>query len=639
MQLLLRWLAYPQALLLLSALPLLGNLALLAWLARRRGWQRLGSAAALQSLSSRRPGRRFWRGVLTGAGLLLVAAAAAGPQWGRQETEVVSAARDLVVVLDVSRSMLAEVPSRQLRAQRVLIDLANTLRQRGGHRIALVACAARSQIVVPLTTDYDLFRDAVLAQDAARLPEDLRPTKDSVSGTRLGEGIQQAIAAHEADPKYRGSQVILLVSDGDDPASDDGEWKDGATAARRAGIPAFTVGVGDPSQPSKIRLPDGSLLKFDGQFVETRLHEEVLKEIAQRSDGTYFSLRTEDAAAGTLFAAILQAAVALPRGTPPINIYKPRFRWFLGAGLGCLLASLVLSDRRAKRTVVREESPVNTSSRETPRPLLAAAVILAVLVLVGAAPPLPEDLVRQGNDAIQRKDYEAALRFYEQAEVGTPDPGLVAYNKGTALFRLGRLREAELCYLRCLQDRVILPERRRKALYDLGVALMQRGADMRDSDALGRAVESFDLCCQDSAADKKLHDDAEYNLELARLLWRKVRTEKGEGDGDKNDRDGNDPKKNSPNKSPSGGGDDGTDKDPGQGPVDKTNPGDRKVAQTDQKMPGAGNVQALPDREQLQTMDSNDALERLAREIQRIERQQAEALGSMGERGGHVKDW
>jgi Ca-activated chloride channel family protein len=638
MQSTLRWLAYPQALLLLAVLPLLANLALLAWLGRRRGWQRLGSQAALQTLSSLRPGRRFWRGLLIAVGLLLVGAAAAGPQWGRQESEVVSAARDLVVVLDVSRSMLAETPSRQLRAQRVLVDLANTLKLRGGHRVALVACAARAEVVVPLTTDYDLFRDAVLQQDAARLPEELRPTRDSVSGTRLGEGIQQALAAH--DEKYRGSQVIVLVSDGDDPAGDDGEWKDGATAARRLGVPVFTVGVGDPARPSKIRLTDGSLLKFDGNFVETRLEEEVLKEIAQRTDGTYFPLRTADAASGTLFPAILQAAAARPRETSPINIYRPRFRWFLGLGFGCLLASLFVGERRVTRSTLREgELVVKASEPLTVKPVAtAAAVAMTALMLLGAAPLPADDALRQGNDAIQRKDYESALRHYEQAEVDASDPGLVAFNKGAALFRLGRLREAELCYLRCLQDRAIPAERRRKALYDLGVALLQRGADMRDSDALRRAVEAFELFSQEANADQKLQDDAEYNLELARLLWRKVRTEKRSDDKQDNEGDGN--KGKSPNKTPNQSGEDGgADKDPGTGPLDKAQAGDRKIGDTDRKMPGAGNVQALPDRDQLQSMDANDALERLAREIRRIERQQAEAMGSTRDSTGNVKDW
>src|SRR5947207_2215630 len=105
-----RWLAYPQALALLSALPLLATLALLAWLAQRRRWRLLGRLAAL----GRRLGsRRLLRGVLICCGLLLVGIAAAGPRWGREKTAVASAGRDLVVLLDVSRSMLAETPSRQ----------------------------------------------------------------------------------------------------------------------------------------------------------------------------------------------------------------------------------------------------------------------------------------------------------------------------------------------------------------------------------------------------------------------------------------------------------------------------------------------------------------------------------------------
>ena len=90
----------------------------------------------------------------------------------------------------------------------------------------------------------------------------------------------------------------------------------------------------------------------------------------------------------------------------------------------------------------------------------------------------------------------------------------MAYNKGAALFQLGRHREAELCYLRCLQDKAISAERRAKALYDLGVACLQRGADTKDVEALQRAVEAFDLCHQE-AADKKLKDDAGYNQDGA----------------------------------------------------------------------------------------------------------------------------
>ena len=68
--------------------------------------------------------------------------------------------QDIVAVLDVSQSMLAEQPSRLERALRSLHDLADHLQKRGGQRIALVVFAARPRLIFPLTNDYDHFRHA-----------------------------------------------------------------------------------------------------------------------------------------------------------------------------------------------------------------------------------------------------------------------------------------------------------------------------------------------------------------------------------------------------------------------------------------------------------------------------------------------
>jgi Ca-activated chloride channel homolog len=657
---LLRWFAHPQALPLLAALVLLSLFTLFAWLRRRRGWRLLGISPARVPLASRLAGRRLVRGVLIATGLLLVGVAAAGPQWGREKTAVVSAVRDLVVVLDVSRSMLAETPSRQLRAQRMLSDLAHTLKARGGHRVALVVFAARAQLVVPLTTDYDLFEVIALQQDAARLPPEMRPGKDgSPSGTRLGAGLQQAVAAH--DPKYRGSQAILLLSDGDDPAGDE-EWKEGANAARRAGIPVFVVGVGDPAKPSAIRIGDNaSPLTFDGQPVETTMNEEVLKEIAQRTDGTYFPVRTQSIVPGTLFSAVLEAAAALSREAPPADDYHPRFRWFLAPGLVFLVVSLLIGDRRAWRGKIPEEEidllpqaaewwsrPPTLSSPQSPsstpqaegrdRVLGTAIVALVVVVLAGAAPQV-ENLLRQGNEAFHNKDYAAALKFYEQAEDIAADPGLVAFNKGATLIRLGRLREAELCYLRCLQDREAPPERRLRSLYDLGTVLLQRGADNKDAGALHRAVECFESCFKEKTGDQAFLGDVEHNLELARMLWFKVRAEaKALDDPGLNPKEFADPRQRLMHQ---GAGDDfgSGQKDPSGGAGERGQPGEKDTPGSDKDMPGTGTVETLPDTDQLQPLDPADARELLAREIRRIERDQAQAPGRVPSENGKVKDW
>ncbi|HYV37664.1 MAG TPA: VWA domain-containing protein [Gemmataceae bacterium] len=628
------WLAHPQALWLLLGLPMLAGLALWARFARHRGWRLFGGVRPS-------PTRRWLHGLLVAGGLMLVGVAAAGPHWGRDQAAIAGTARDLVVVLDVSRSMLAETPSRQLRAQRVLADLATTLKQRGGHRIALVASAAKAQLIVPLTNDYDLFLEAVLRQDAANLPTELRPGKDGpFSGTRLGQGLREAVEAHVADPLYRGSQVILLISDGDDPAGD-GEWKDGAAAAHKAAMPVYVIGVGDPTKPTKIRLVD-KLLAFGDQPVETILNEEVLKEIAQRTDGVYFPVRTQNVVPGTLFSSILEAASARPRESILTDDFHQRFRWFLAPGLLLLGASLVVSDgrRAAKRSTEQTMSDNNLLSGMSLRPApLAAAAALAMLavLLVGATPAEVDDLIRLGTDAFQKKDYPLALKFFEQAEERAEDPGLIAFNKGVTLFRLGRLREAELCYLRCLQDRAAPADRRLKALYDLGTVLLQRGWESKDLDALLRAQVSFKLCYKESNANKLLRDDAEHNIELAHLLWQKVRADIKAANGNKDPE--NPPKSDSikPTTDPLIGSEPGP-LDPLQGSGAKPQPGDKKAAPTDQVMPGAGNIKTLPDTAELEPLDAADARELLARVIRRIEGEQTRPAG-LGDEIPGVKDW
>jgi Ca-activated chloride channel family protein len=141
------WFSHPALLASLAVMPVLTALFAWAWLRRRR---------ALATLGVRRhvlfwPSLRRWRGLLTLNAMLLLGLACAGPQWGREPSEVRSAHADLVVVLDLSRSMQAEQPSRRDRALRQLHDLADTLQRHGGERVALVVFAAEPRLLFPLT--------------------------------------------------------------------------------------------------------------------------------------------------------------------------------------------------------------------------------------------------------------------------------------------------------------------------------------------------------------------------------------------------------------------------------------------------------------------------------------------------------
>src|SRR5437870_3519390 len=106
------WFARPEWLWLLLVLPLLGGLALLARQQRRKALALLGGGPAFSDGLTRSRQRGPWLFLVLWIGLTFLIAGIAGPQWGRDWDQSISRGRDLVVVLDMSRSMLAEPKSR-----------------------------------------------------------------------------------------------------------------------------------------------------------------------------------------------------------------------------------------------------------------------------------------------------------------------------------------------------------------------------------------------------------------------------------------------------------------------------------------------------------------------------------------------
>jgi Ca-activated chloride channel family protein len=628
------WFANPLWFALLALLPVLGVVAFFAAKRRRQLLSRFGNVLALKALAPRRGEWRLLRTLCLVAGLACLIAGIAGPRWGRDWETSTAVGRDLVIVLDLSRSMLAQdvLPSRVGRAKQALQDLILTMQRYGGHRIALVVFAARARIVCPLTHDYDHFRMALRDLDAAQLPPELCPAgNQSPSGTRIGAGLLAAVDAQ--DPRFKGFQDILLLSDGDDPARD-GEWREGALAARARGIPIHSVGIGNPDAACPIPGADGKPLRFQGQPIATRLEERPLEEIAHITGATYTPARTNALPLGELFRERIEPRPAREEDDDALPLYRQRYPLFLGMALSLFSFEMLLGSRRR-----------GLDGEKRRGWSLVWRFLLGVLtfgVLGAASSPSPVRALRQGNDAFQRGEYATALDWYTQAEERTDDPGQVAYDKAAALYQLGRFREAELHYRRCRQD----AEGTRLAhlLYGLGNCLVLQ-ARSADAARFREAISYYEQCLQHLDADAELIADARHNLELARLFWLKAKSLRDSGDQTSPDSESEPPPPPDPrNDSHQSGLENRVATPDTQGKpesvTDKVGDSKSLATPSDRPPPGKGDLPPIPDDDELAHLSPDDAAEHLQRAASRIvHEQQAHRHQMAPTPAPNVKNW
>jgi Ca-activated chloride channel homolog len=312
-------------------LPAAVALGVWSWTRRRRQAARaFGSAALLERL-----GAGDLRQFPTARLLLLCSAAsalglaAAGPRWGLESVEEHGLAGDLVLALDVSRSMLAsDVTPDRMERQRILAR--RILRELPGDRVGLVAFAGRAYALTPLTSDHGtvhLYLDA------------LDPDIVSQGGSTLSTAIRQATDLARG-PHDAGRGVVLVVSDGE-AHEDAGAVLRAADRAAQLGITIHTVGVGTregapvPARPSPGGMSQGYTRGPDGEIAMSRLDEDLLRDVAGRAGGRYFWLGDPGSTD-----AVIRTLRGLDRtegeGRSGVR-ERPRHAWFVLIAL-CLLA-------------------------------------------------------------------------------------------------------------------------------------------------------------------------------------------------------------------------------------------------------------------------------------------------------------
>ncbi len=321
-------------------------LAPLCWLAlvgidrqqHRRRARLLGPRAGKLTADVHWRNRRRRR-LMFAAGLLCAIGAALQPQWGSDSQRLEQRGVDLIVCLDVSRSMLARdvPPSRLAAARQHVRALAERAR---GDRLGLVAFAGEARLIVPLTQDVDTFLDLLDQAD---------PVAVRRGGTDLGAALECALAAlHSASGDH---EAILLVTDGEDHEQRGLRL---ATAANERGVVVHAVGVGSP-RGSKITVEgergEAFLRDKTGSEVVSAMDVASLQQIAAAGGGDFVDLATS---AQPLVELYDRRVVPMARKALAIEQRRERknqFQWPLLAALLIWVWELILLDRaRSART-------------------------------------------------------------------------------------------------------------------------------------------------------------------------------------------------------------------------------------------------------------------------------------------------
>lgn len=401
-----------------------------------------GGALIDQILPSSVRVRRALSATATLVGLLLVVVSLAEPRFDKQIRTMKASGVDLVLVVDLSRSMDAKdvEPSRLERARREITDLFRVLQS---DRVGLVVYAGSAFPRLPLTEDLGAVQLVLSEMDT---------TTFDAQGSALGSAIRSGVKLATGSSSPAG-KALLILSDGEVHENDDALVA--AQEAADAGVTIYAMGIGEQTAP--IPVP-GGWLTWKGEQVMTTPDDTVLKEVARMTGGAYVkSVASPADVVGLYEGEMRQKLQVVERDAQQRETWRSAFQYPLTTGLMLLLLGAWLGDgQRAFGAVTAVLVAVLALSTSTPAvagtlaeadrlyregAYDAAARELTELSLEQPTNPGIHD--RLGAARYRAGDYDGAARAWETAgrlTGGTDTRAL--YNAGNAHWKAGRLEEA-----------------------------------------------------------------------------------------------------------------------------------------------------------------------------------------------------
>ncbi len=407
------------------------------------------------------------------------------PKWGFHWEEVERRGIDILIALDVSKSMLSEdvSPNRLERAKRKIADFLKIVQ---GDRVGLIAFAGTPFLQCPLTLDHGaalLFLDSV--------DTDLIP----VPGTAIAEAIQLSIKTFEKTD--RNSKALILITDGEDTVSNP---LDAAKKASEAGMKIYTIGVGKDGSGAPIPEGGGGGFKKDrkGDLVLAKLDEDILQKIALETGGSYVRAITGDMDLEKIYEDLKKKTEDKELKSGRQKRFEERFQWPLFLAWLLLAFEMFLSDRMSPRRT-------------------ATAALFFFLVSNGAW----ASNLSQAESSYKKGEHDKALKGYLDALVESPQDPNLKYNAANSYYRMNQFTEAEKLFQAAATQGN--PNLSQKAYYNLGNTAYRQG---KLEEALNHYKKAMELDPKDADA-KANHEFVQKEIKR-RLENQKQRQQSGQ---------------------------------------------------------------------------------------------------------------
>lgn len=363
---------------------------------------------------------RTTRAILILLAAALVIVALARPAWNKSSQPFKAQGRDVVFILDISRSMLAN-HRNTTRLEEAKFAIQECLATVKGDRVALIIFAGQAKIACPLTHDYAYF--------LARL-NDVDYRSVTFGGTMLGDAIRLACNGIFKGKSHLYRDVIV-ITDGEDMQSNPIQ-----SAEQLAELNArlIAVGLGDSTPtPLVITLPDGSTEEIteDGKPVMTKLDAETLQAMTEVTIGGIFIPVPSDTmlTLNDIYREHVQKQLKRDFESHSVVTYEEKFQLFLAIALILLAIARFLPDKRSAISTV------------------AACILLTCLPIHAKS---PDKLVEQANLELQKQHYDKAEALLKNALEKQPEHAIANFNYGVLHYQQKNFQDAIRSFQRAL---------------------------------------------------------------------------------------------------------------------------------------------------------------------------------------------